>query len=254
MEIEDYILQVKNKQYEPLLEFLYNEISEEGFLDELREYYNKSYTIKDFEYIDLEISEEDKEGLMDFDDTIIDKFNDFDIALKDLDKGTYPRVVDFIDYDRGKVVVVKLKGILESKLFKFSSILESTVNSNIKIVSGQMSQQEMARKFPDFTYALRYGFLTYVPIDLIRGLDPSPSNWYDDEGEVRDFEKGEKIPDNKPIEVIWDFMGDNSNDPNDYEFYMQNGNHRIKQAKLNGDSHILALVEPKNKNLFLSNF
>lgn len=133
-------------------------------------------------------------------------------------------------------------------------IFEEVLNEQVKVLSRYMSQAEMAKKYPDFTYSLRAGYLTEVPLNLIKGLDPSPSTWYDDDGEVRDFEKGTNIPKNKPIELIWDFAGKDENDPKDYVFYMQNGNHRYTQAKINGQSHILALVEPKNRNLFIKTY
>jgi hypothetical protein len=137
---------------------------------------------------------------------------------------------------------------------EFKKIFESILNERVEILSGKMAQPVMARRYPKFTYSLSFGYLTKVPLDLVKGLDPTPETWQDDEGNGRDFEKGNPIPEDKPIELIWDFVGDDENDPQDYEFYMQNGNHRYNQAKINGDSHILALVQPKNKRLFIKTF
>jgi len=86
-------------------------------------------------------------------------------------------------------------------------------------------------------YHLAHGMLMMIPVNSIDGLDPEPSDWSDDEGNYRDFEKGQTIE--KPIEVIYD------QDSNG--FLLQDGNHRVKQAKINGDSYIKAFVQADNR-------
>jgi hypothetical protein len=97
----------------------------------------------------------------------------------------------------------------------------------------KLSQSEMAKISPNFTYSLSHAILMQIPVDKIVGLDPEPSSWVDDKGDNRQYSKGENIK--EPIEVQYD------EDQN--QFDLMNGNHRIKQAKLNGDSTILAFVE-----------
>lgn len=84
------------------------------------------------------------------------------------------------------------------------------------------------------TGQLNKAFERYILIDKITGLDPDPSDWTDDSGNVRKFEKGQPIE--KSIEVIYDSFDD--------LYYLQNGNHRIKQAKINGDKYIRAFIQP----------
>lgn len=86
------------------------------------------------------------------------------------------------------------------------------------------------------TYSLSRAILMNVPMDKIDGLDPSPSTWLDDKGFEREYKKGGKIK--KPIELEYDSDED--------VFYMQNGNHRYKQAKINGDTYILSFVQLPN--------
>lgn len=123
-------------------------------------------------------------------------------------------------------------------------ISESLLRESPKILSQPMSQSQMASKYPNFNYNISRGILMSLPVAIITGLDPTPADWVDDSGENREFTKGNRIPQDKPIEVMFDWNGEDPNDPNSYDFTLYDGNHRITQAKVNGDSHILALVDP----------
>lgn len=71
----------------------------------------------------------------------------------------------------------------------------------------------------------------HVPLSLLDGLEPRPSNNESDDG---DYHPGKMIK--QPIEVAYD---------RDLDVYMVHaGNHRIAQAQANGQTHILAFVEP----------
>lgn len=104
----DYLKQVHNLSFKPITNFLFNEILEEGFVDDLIEMYNYDYTKNDFEYSELQLDLNDKMGLKTFVEDVINKFNSFDILLKDSQNG-YPKIVDFIDYDKGIVYIIKAK-------------------------------------------------------------------------------------------------------------------------------------------------
>lgn len=80
--------------------------------------------------------------------------------------------------------------------------------------------------------------LLRIPIDKIEGLEPDISDWVDEKGNIRRFQKGERI--RIPIEVEYHKDGDT--------FILYNGNHRVKQAKINGETSILAFVEVANKD------
>lgn len=100
------------------------------------------------------------------------------------------------------------------------------------------SQAEMAKS--GGMYNLQHGILAMIPISKVDGLDPAPGSWTDDEGNTHDFTKGTKV--DKPIEVIYD---------EDSDLYMlQNGNHRMQQALLNGDDYIIAFVQASSRKIY----
>lgn len=74
-------------------------------------------------------------------------------------------------------------------------------------------------------------FMRYIPLERLDGLEPVPSNNESDDGQ---YHSGKPIT--QPIEVQYD---------QDLDVYMVfGGNHRIAQARANGQTHILAFVEP----------
>jgi len=55
----------------------------------------------------LQLSSQDKKGLINFNDDTLEKFNQLDIQLKE--KQEYPyKILDFIDYDNGEILIIKL--------------------------------------------------------------------------------------------------------------------------------------------------
>lgn len=101
-----------------------------------------------------------------------------------------------------------------------------------RLIPGKVSQQQMLKL--GATGTLSSAFERFIPLDKIKGLDPEPATWVDDSGVEHNFEPGGKII--KSIEVIYD--------ADDDTYYLQNGNHRIKQARVDGDSHIRAFIQP----------
>ena len=101
----------KNNYYLPVSEELFNNLKDEGFIDELNNYYEKNFKIKDFEFFVLNISNYDRYGLIAMNEETIEKYNKFDIELKNKQKG-YPTIVDFIDYENGNIYIVKLKNYI----------------------------------------------------------------------------------------------------------------------------------------------
>lgn len=100
------------------------------------------------------------------------------------------------------------------------------------------SQAEMVKMGGN--YNLQHGMLMMIPVSMIDGLDPEPGSWLDDSGEEHDFEKGQKIT--KPIEVGYD-------EDNDV-YMMWDGNHRVLQAKTNGDKYIKAFVQADSRDVY----
>lgn len=105
--VDDYMNQLNTNEYLNLNNKLFNDIEDEGWLEQLEEFYNRKFDKTNFKYMILKLSDNDKQGLINFDDDIIEKFNDFDIKLKSMDKYPFNKL-DLIDYDNGIVFIVKL--------------------------------------------------------------------------------------------------------------------------------------------------
>jgi hypothetical protein len=97
-EFTELLSQVKTGVYKPLPDEVWEAIEDEGYSEE------EGLQREDFEYITLTIPHEDAKALRDFSDEAIEKYNRFDIKLKDL----FERHIDLIDYDKGIVRVVRV--------------------------------------------------------------------------------------------------------------------------------------------------
>lgn len=107
VDVNTYISQIDTNNYSLITGKLFNDIQDEGWVEQLEDFYNRKFVKADFEYTTLNLDADDKRGLIDFDDDIINKFNDFDIELKAKDE--YPfKTLDVIDYDNGKVYIIKV--------------------------------------------------------------------------------------------------------------------------------------------------
>ena len=106
---------------------------------------------------------------------------------------------------------------------------DDSIPGPVKTPRFEISHAKMIERGADGN--LSRAFERYIPLDALDGLEPRPSNNESDDGE---YHKGTQIT--QPIEVKFD--GDN----NVYMVY--SGNHRIAQARANGQTHILAFVEP----------
>lgn len=107
-DIEKYLKQSVLGDFEELTPQLFDIIAEEGFVGDLEDINEEEYDAEDFEYLILDLIDEDKKGLMEFDDGTLNKFGDFDIKLKESQMPDYPTSVDFIDYDKGIVYIIRL--------------------------------------------------------------------------------------------------------------------------------------------------
>lgn len=107
-DIERYYTQTVLGDYDMLTNILFDIIAEEGFVGDLEEINEEEYDTEDFEYLVLDISEEDRQGLINMDEETVNKFADFDIRLKESQMPYYPTTVDFIDYGQGKVYIIRL--------------------------------------------------------------------------------------------------------------------------------------------------
>lgn len=104
----NYIDEVGTLSFVPVTPEVWDTIQDEG-LDEEQGAPNSIQ----WSMANLPISREDAVKLRQYDNDTIDKFNRFDIALKEKFDG---RIVDLIDYDAGIVRLVKISGVKRSSL------------------------------------------------------------------------------------------------------------------------------------------
>ena len=105
--IDEYLNQVEYGDYEELTQELYDLISMEGWLVSIEDEFNEEYDREDFEYLTLNLSDEDRNGLITMNEDVVEKFNSFDMKLKE--RGEYPYdTLDFIDYDNGIVYIIRM--------------------------------------------------------------------------------------------------------------------------------------------------
>lgn len=95
------------------------------------------------------------------------------------------------------------------------------------LLTDKLTQEQLLARGADGH--LQFARERYIPVDKIDGLDPTPAA-----SDERGYEPGRPIT--QPIEVVYDRATDS------YMLYA--GNHRVTQAKLNGDTHIRAFVQP----------
>lgn len=99
--IDELLYQVTRNVYKPITWDIYKTLGLEDFFDHVG-----TSDLKEFSYTQLRIPNTDKTGLIAQREDVLDKYNSFDIALKDV-YGT-KKYIDLIDYDRGVALVVKV--------------------------------------------------------------------------------------------------------------------------------------------------
>lgn len=101
--------QIISGNYQELTDDIWEALEWDGWIDDASRlhYGKKGDKREDYEFIELDIPETDEFGLATKDDDAINKYNEFDIELKEklYDKG----YLDLINYDEGKVRIVKIK-------------------------------------------------------------------------------------------------------------------------------------------------
>ncbi len=107
LDVNDYINQLNNNEYCKLSNKLYSDIEDEGWLEQLEDFYNRKFNKNDFSFTTLKLMSKDRNGLIEFDDDVIEKFNDFDIKLKSMSEYPFNKL-DLIDYDKGVVYIIRL--------------------------------------------------------------------------------------------------------------------------------------------------
>lgn len=108
--MEELIKQIYEKQFKPITFTIYNFIDSDGFVTELHAVYKEDFSIDDFEYIKLDISDFDKESLLQKDRFVLAKYNKLKKHIeRELQEG-YPKMKLFLMNDKTTLVIVKVKG------------------------------------------------------------------------------------------------------------------------------------------------
>lgn len=81
---------------------------------------------------------------------------------------------------------------------------------------------------------LTHAYRGWIPLTLIIGLEPMPAA-----AEGRPYRKGQAIT--QPIEVEFD---PDQGETGEGVYVLYAGNHRVEQARINSQTHILAFVQP----------
>jgi len=106
---KDIFDQIKDGDFKDLNNDIWESLEYDGWIDDASRVGYGKYGLdkEDYEYIEIDIPEEDEFGLITLDDNIIEKYNDFDIEFKDkyYNKG----YLDLVNYDEGKLFIVRLK-------------------------------------------------------------------------------------------------------------------------------------------------
>jgi hypothetical protein len=92
--------QIEHGQYIPIDDGIYDTITAEGWNE------TTGVDIKGmYDYIVLDINDSDKMGLMEFNSYAVEKFNEFDIELKE--RYGVKRYIDLVDYEAGAIRIVR---------------------------------------------------------------------------------------------------------------------------------------------------
>ena len=137
--------------------------------------------------------------------------------------------------DSGEIIKYSKNDFMKWIFYGYGTNKENIENSplDFKVLNNKIYNQDEMVKLGG-NYQLQHGILMMIRVDDISGLDPIPGSWGDDEGNDREFVKGEPLS-NKPIEVIFDKLNN--------KFMLYDGNHRVNQAKINNEKYIKAFVQ-----------
>jgi hypothetical protein len=93
-----YINQIDSLTFTEISKDVWETIQLEGLDEEFDGFLKSQWSMAE-----LVISEEDKDGLIKFNKDTVEFFNLFDIHLKE----NYTNLIDFIDYDKGNIKIIK---------------------------------------------------------------------------------------------------------------------------------------------------
>jgi hypothetical protein len=106
--LELYQTQIFLGTYIGLTPEVFDFIVMEGWIQSIEDDQERGLCFCDFEFLTLNLSPKDKSGLQSLDQITVEKFNELDIRIKNLQEYPY-YTLDFIDYDEGVVYIIRFK-------------------------------------------------------------------------------------------------------------------------------------------------
>ena len=215
------------------------------FLEIIKGY---KFKVKQIDIRTLLESDPDFKEYFDSYDPNLPRYNDDEVGGMHLDEAVVVVNGELLDgYNRctlnihsGNYMQDAYINLPKQNLNEIRKLIREVINTSNqpKLLSPKIFTQSEMIPF-GANYHLHHGMLMMIPVDKVDGLDPTPGGYYNDNGDYVDFKPGKDIE--KPIEVVYD--------PEMDLYMLYDGNHRVTQAKMNGDKYIKAFVQA-DKNTY----
>lgn len=114
-EFKDLFNQIKTGKFIPLTDEVFESLEWDGWMDERNDNNRKHYRM-----LELSIPQKDELALIQLNDDVINKYNEFDIELKSKFGDSF---IDLINYDEGKIFIVRYTHLMNEEIDK--GILDS---------------------------------------------------------------------------------------------------------------------------------
>jgi len=98
--------EILKSEFLPITDELWESINMDGYSEEVNDY-EGDFDRNNYTYMEIELSDKDRIGLINMDEDVLERYNDFDVYFKA--EGYYPEYIDLIDYDEGKIYIIKHK-------------------------------------------------------------------------------------------------------------------------------------------------
>jgi hypothetical protein len=168
--IKYYLNQIKFNQYKPITKEIFNDLKEEGWIEQLNSFYKTEIISTDIIFTQLNLLENDKNGLISFNNDIVDFFNYFDIIIKKKQKYPY-KVLDMIDYNNGIVYIFKYNNTTKKTL----TLYHGTTENNAKNLLNNGWQPNSNSQGSNMGNS-KYLYLTSLPEDALWFADENGGN------------------------------------------------------------------------------
>lgn len=120
--MENFLKQIRERDFKPSNFSVYGMIENDGYTIELEGMFGRRYSVDDFDYMVMELTEKEKNALLYRMSIITDKIKNLKefIEVKIQEDRLKPKVRIYVNYDKRYMIIVKLKefdlkGILEKE-------------------------------------------------------------------------------------------------------------------------------------------